>query len=1019
LDATTTFDLDADPLETGCDDVDNPDLIYNPTVDHVFDISPQANSALTHAVYADDMAAPFCYMHYYMATDFYTLSYVDVIELFWTENLAGVPAPALWEISDDILNLEIVTNSWDDVSNKLAFVTEGDYYETGVNGGAEPVITFIGTDELADVSGNVPDYTSSTLDDKALPYIYAWWYDDADVNGTVETVNVVWSEHVNFTFDLADWDLVNNDDLNLIVIGATHTDAHTQLEVDADALETGCDENGNPEISYINNSNNVFDISPEANNAEGSYYHEIYDNADPFCYEYYYLYDSWSITNYVSEFRLIWTENLIGDLTNLGVWSMTDVTLNLAISSISWDDPTNTIRFVTTADLDETGCNGGAEPVVNFLGTDELMDIAGNIPAYAGSTLNDLAIPQQHSWIYLDADIDGQVETVQVEYTEFISFTWHADDWALGNNLDLNLGFSSVVVTNAMVAFTVTSDPNETGCDNNGNPTITYTNNNNRVSDISAQANVAPTTGPVEVADLAAPFCIMNTGTYTDVDASGSVDRADLYFTEDLVGFAYTPVDWPIEGGDLGLVINTAMAPTNNAILFSVNGNPCMTGVENEFGVEPNFIYTPNAPEHIQDSSGNITGGFNRILIDDANPILNSCVTPVAYSDDTFNGVVDHIYLRFTEQVNCNTAGAVWDIGLPLINFYPNPTAIEGSGTSELGLTGFSVPAYMTFLENATVALTSGSVAYDNDGNYLDAFGDLLMADEALPVAYIVTADKDPVFLGERQHLDVVFSELVVQDGSLDPDVVYNTTGDVQREVTCTTNPEWIAYFYPQFPEIVQSRYIVDADDVILFGETGDALVGIAGAVDINGNIMAVCPPHPHEYTFAIDARAAILVSSNSTGTLEAGVPFVVHVEAMDAGGIILDEYYGEFVEFSTNLDDDQIIMPSGAIPLANGVGDFTITVMEVVDDFCLYVREEGGRIDNVGYGDGPYTVIAPVIDAPDASWAEDSPQDQGNFIDLYCDFSDNDPASPVYDEDEVGYNFITEYRWYKNTGNY
>ncbi len=888
-----------------------------------------------------------------------------------------------------------------------------------VPGTGAKLVAFVDVDSggITDALGNETLNSSLNAVDQALPLMFDCSYLDIDSDGTVETITLIWSEEVTLDWDENDWAFSDNEDLQLEFGSWAHSVETTTFTIEADTLETGCDDNGNPTLAYTNNADRVADLAPISNSApSGSI--EIADRAAPWCSDYYYYCTDWETFSFVSRFNLVWTENLIEAATG-DYWSTVDTVLNLEVMEIVWDDPANQLQFTVIGDEYETGCNGAPEPVVSFEGDDQLRDLAGNVADYSGSTLRDLALPQQFYLVYLDADTNGMVETIQVEYSENIGFSWQADDWVLDNNLDLNLEFSSAVVENSTLFFTMTADPGETGCNNHGNPTLTYTNNGDLITDLSPQSNSAPSTSPAEVADGAAPFCRLD-GSYTDVNASGTVDRADIHLSEDLFGFTFIEDDWVINGGDLGLELNFAVVISHGNILFAVEGDYCETGVDNETGIEPTVTYVPNLPLILHDEAGNCCDGFTRTLHDEAVPVFIDCaMNPLVYSDDDHDGEVDHVSLRLTEQVFCDSTGDIWEIEFPSVNSSPVPTLIEGSGSNQLSLSGFSTTSNLTYLEDATLALTSAGVVADNDGNMLNAFPASPLFDEADPVAFIATAAYDPIPLHDRQHLDIVFTEPVVEDGSLDPAVNYMTGGPVQRNVVCSTSPGWEIFQHPEFPAIQLSWFSVDADELIGLGESGPALITVTDAEDVNGNVMAECPPYPQEYTFNVDARALILLTEPAVSEIEAGVEFMIQVEAMDSSATQRDLFYNELILFSSNLSPEQIILPEGPFLLANGQGEFPLTVLEPVSDLYLYVHEEGERIDNIDHGDGPYPVFAPTIDPPHAGWSDDCPDDQGNFIDLHCELSANDPASDEFDAEAVGYNTVREYRWYRDEGEF
>jgi len=392
------------------------------------------------------------------------------------------------------------------------------------------------------------------------------------------------------------------------------------------------------------------------------------------------------------------------------------------------------------------------------------------------------------------------------------------------------------------------------------------------------------------------------------------------------------------------------------------------------------FANDTTAAAAIQDASGNRLDSFSQQLEFHADPQLIS-ENPIYYTDDSHNGSVDHIYVIITEEVYFNAPNFenYWDININDIGYGTNPVNVlfDTDARETLALDGFTVPPHLTYFNPAELSFSGTNLIWDGSSsaenpNYADTFTDLNMADEAAPVVYVVNPVYDPIFLGSTQHLDIIFTELVDQTGVNDPVVTYDTP--FPSTVTCSTSPEWVAYEYSN--GVYQSQYNVDADTYVSFGETGTANVYVEGAVDLSGNTM-----HANlasDFTFAIDARAAKLVTDVSGDDLVAGLPFEFSVLATDLSGTLTDIYYDEYVEFSSNKNADQVLLPQGQQPMVAGEGIFQITPLEPMDDLRIYVHEVGNRINNSGT-DGPFVVVAPTIDAPDTSWVQDAPEDQGN----------------------------------------
>jgi hypothetical protein len=158
--------------------------------------------------------------------------------------------------------------------------------------------------------------------------------------------------------------------------------------------------------------------------------------------------------------------------------------------------------------------------------------------------------------------------------------------------------------------------------------------------------------------------------------------------------------------------------------------------------------------------------------------------------------------------------------------------------------------------------------------------------------------------------------------------------------------------------------------------------------------------------TVTSNAACMFVIQPVAFGAQVRGVPFDVQVIARDKNGNI-DKNFAGYLTFSSNLQANEIVMPSGPKQLVDGIGVFRFTSWVTTSNLIISASIATDVYPLDGSASSAIMVIDPVIDQPDYLTIQDVPGDQGGYVTLKWPFSANHQgmgATPVINYYEIFY---------------
>ncbi|MBN1999662.1 hypothetical protein JW935_19060, partial [candidate division KSB1 bacterium] len=158
-----------------------------------------------------------------------------------------------------------------------------------------------------------------------------------------------------------------------------------------------------------------------------------------------------------------------------------------------------------------------------------------------------------------------------------------------------------------------------------------------------------------------------------------------------------------------------------------------------------------------------------------------------------------------------------------------------------------------------------------------------------------------------------------------------------------------------------------------------------------NGNLQVGLIPVNDHAASQFDVNLAI------PGNVIRGVPFQFEVIARDSRGNV-DTNFPEAVYISSNLTQNEIDLPNGAQNLEDGIGYFHATCWIKTENLKLIVSVNSDRYARYRGESAPFVVVDEQVDGPDTLIVRDylgadGEGDQGGYVELVFDYSDNHPG--------------------------
>ena len=628
---------------------------------------------------------------------------------------------------------------------------------TGLSDGADPVVLDVITQDT-DANGKVDHLLvtfSEPIDDSVIDSYSA----GSDYTPATLAVANVTGEAVEATEGTCPLDAAEDDEFLCIVFDE---DVNT---CDLDD-QTGCDTGVmDQDLTWTGGSIGIVDLA-------GSPIHDVVsgtvteaDGAGPAIIGL--EYHSSLNDDSVDYFYLVFSENAAWNGSGLGQFTINNQDLTGFDSdgtpdSMITGSTTDHFSLSVSGTTDLTGVSGGTEPTLQYtqsaVPTEQIYDINGIItPDMAVTSFVDGAVPYRiNSVQYSDDSGDASVDTMAVEYTENVTYSYQDSDWTVVandlTNFDVTACTSCTNVSTLLLA--ATSDPDLTGVSGGTEPTVAYAAGN---SIADAEGNIAADFGVISLVDDARP-CVIH-GAYQDLNSNAQIETVELTFSE-RVNFTMDPLDWDFGvAGDFNLTGDFAGAECNsgsNIITCTDTGAGTVSADTGETGstVAPRWDYF---------STGAVTDGVNHMssvqitLEDEAVPLLEAAIATA----DT------NVQLQVTEALGSVTFGeaAAWTatgMTASAATLNANPFLVDIT-VSSLGDTAYTASDF-----DYTAGM-SGSSMQDPAGNEVASLSGRSIGDGQAPV--LLQANYyDDNWDGMVEKFTTVWSENVVMSGSTSDD---------------------------------------------------------------------------------------------------------------------------------------------------------------------------------------------------------------------------------------------------------
>ena len=813
-------------------------------------------------------------------------------------------------------------------TNTITFTVAATSNLTGVSGLTEPQFAFTKDAVNLIVDGTANELASialTSLVDDANPVRYgAITYTDNGTDGTVDRVTMNFTEKVTYTYADADWTAVANGLTGFDVTACTSCTDVTSVVLTATTTGsiTGVGAGVRPTLEYAYSSQYIQDATSNNYSDEGAGVN-LTDGAAPYLVSATYS-DSdadgkvdrvaflfTEVTTWTTITAADWVFSAAGDVNLVGDFDAAECAGSGTLATITCTDAgTGTVD----ADANKTGkqTTGGAEPTFDY--TNANNDIndgapANNTATFGPLTLTDGAGAKVVTRVTKDTDsVEGAAGTVDGTMNGVLATFTEAMD--------------ASSVTTAEFAVTLNDDSalTETYGDTTDDTTLFFGVTDSTASDTSDLLKLQITGGTIldysgfamtnegaasAATDGAAPYLV--SGTYSDSDADGKVDRVVFVFTESTTWTTITVADWEFSvAGDINLTgdFDVAECTASPATTYTctdagtgtVDADANKTGKQTTGGTEPTFNYA-NANNDINDTINN-TATFSLALTDGAAPRISSAGTPRVTKDTdsatgaagTVDGDLDGVLATFTEAMDASSV-AVTDFVITLNDDTAKAEAYSDTTDDTTLFFGLSDPTANDTSDLLKLQITGGDGILDYAGVSFAAEGAASAAtDGAAPYLISATYRDDTGTDGAVDTLRTTWTENVTMSGS--------------------TAVDWTIV-----GGSITAAFSSAADDAVA-GTTLDVTV----TADAGETVSAVAPTIAYDNDDANDS--VVDGSSNATGTMAA-------VTATDAASPVVVSatfYDTDATPNDGKLDIITVVWSENISAVADGSGDWALT---------------------------------------------------------------------------------------------
>ncbi len=367
---------------------------------------------------------------------------------------------------------------------------------------------------LEDTVGNaLPSFTSLALDDEALPARLSSAYQDANADGTIDAVELVFSEAVTLTYVDSDWNAQQNNFSGFDVTGISSGNGTTTLVLSATASsnKTGVALEGTqPELAFTSTTGSLvetfgalsvpsiasFYLSDEAapHMVSGSYFDE---NADA----------------RIDAVDILFTEPIDVPFCESEDYVFTgDDAGSLVVISCPGDTASLGRFTLSGAPAYTTALSFGITYTENLGIADSIVDIFDNVMpdqevgAFADEAEPIIRTDNGHAPRYEDSDADGSVDRVRLSMTEDVLVTYVDAEWSTTANAFSTLDATGLAGGDGTSTIFIALDAPAalTGVGSSAQPRIAYAPTSSGILDIAG--NVGRSLASRAMVDAAAPL---------------------------------------------------------------------------------------------------------------------------------------------------------------------------------------------------------------------------------------------------------------------------------------------------------------------------------------------------------------------------------------------------------------------------------------------------------------------------------------------------------------------------------
>jgi len=609
-----------------------------------------------------------------------------------------------------------------------------------------------------------------------------------------------------------------------------------------------------------------------------------------------------------------------------------------AAGSITLDDSgasasTATVLLTVSADAEETG--GATAPTVLYTNNgSRLTDAFGNAAATMGGpqTVTDAAAPQIKNFDYLDADADGKIDTIDVDFTETLdaASVLDANDLTLTNVGDFTAAAfgtdSTDLVTTGVTNVNITLGTESTAADTaEGSSTIAISSQNTFSLTDGTNTNAAlGAQSGATFTDQAAPQ--IKKFEYRDIDKDGRIDRTRVTFTETVLGSSN------FEANDLSFTnvgdFTGAAFGTDETDLITDG----LSAVNIDLGTEATAQDTKEDSSNIAVSTQNtfsITDGVNTnttlgaqtqaTFTDGAAPRIKN----VDYLDNDEDGKIDRVNIDFSETLDAASNVSANDLLLSNVGDFTG--AAFGSNDSDL-VVGAVDNINIDLGTEATVADTaegSGTIEITTQNGISLSDGTNVTTNKAAQTQASFTDQAAP----QIKNFDYIDLDI---DGQIDTiNVDFTETLDAASILDAND------LLFTGVGDFTGALFGTDSTDLVTTGVTSvNVTLGTEStAVDTEENAGTIAISSQNTFSLTDGTNTNITLGGQAAATFtDQAAPAIDTIAFADTGTAdgIIDQLT---VTFSENVDTDDSVAPVladfGTITLPDGQTASSATISD------------------------------------------------------------------------------------------